>query len=217
MITMTHLKIGSILFLFPLLFATGCVNLGPKEVPIHYYVLGGEGVPRNTVREGLEGLTIGLRQPEIASYLDMPFILTRRGTHRVDFSEYNRWGERLDRGINRTVAAYLAARPSIERVDVVPWPRNVQYDYLVEIHVLRFEGIEPVTTIPPVPGTVRGDVHLLATWEIIDPAQGGVVDRGTTEYRQEGWIVGDYENLVAHLDVALQTLAADLHTRILQL
>ncbi len=214
---MTPLKHGSFLILFPLLFATGCVNLGPKEVPIHYYVLGGQVPPQNTVSEGSDGLAIGLRQPELASYLDMPFILTRRGTHRVEFSEFNRWGERLDRGINRTVAAYLAARPSIERVDVVPWPRNVQYDYLIQVRILRFEGIEPVTTLPAPPGSLRGDVHLLATWEIIDPAQGTTVDRGTTEYRREGWIVGDYENLVAHLDIALQSLATDLHTHLLRL
>jgi hypothetical protein len=50
---------------------------------------------------------------------------------------------------------------------------------------------------------------MLATWEII--AQNGeVMARGTTEYHEPGWMVGDYAGLVTLLDTGLDVLANDL-------
>jgi hypothetical protein len=49
-----------------------------------------------------------------------------------------------------------------------------------------------------------------ASWEIIRQQDGTVLDRGTTEFREGGWRVGDYAALVALMDRGLVVLARDL-------
>lgn len=51
---------------------------------------------------------------------------------------------------------------------------------------------------------------MLANWEIIRPPDGEVLTRGTTEYREDGWTVGDYAGLVARLDVGVGELSDNL-------
>lgn len=54
------------------------------------------------------------------------------------------------------------------------------------------------------------------------PAEGSIpfgadeasLARGTTEYRQGGWTVGDYDGLVALLDSGLRVLSEELVTRL---
>lgn len=192
-----------LLVLGALFAGPGCVNLDPQEDPTRFYVLGGaweEAAPTPDTT----GLAIGLRAVQLASYLETPLMVVRLGPHEVRFAEFHRWGEDLDRGINRTVAGNLAARPFVRRVDVVPWPARARFDYEVQLHVLRFEGVQ--TGGPAAPG---GTAHMVAVWEIMSPDD-RILARGTTDYVGEGWATGDYEGLAALLDEGLEALAADV-------
>lgn len=189
-----------------LLGLTGCVSLGRVEPAQRHYVLGGERRQENGVSVGdLAGLTVGVRRLRLASYLEAPFIVVRQGPNQITYSEFNRWGEQLAGGINRSVAGYLADRSAFRAVDVAPWPVRERYDYLIQLHVERFEGVAPEDS-----AAVAGEVHLLATWEIIRQQDGAVLARGITDYRERGWRVGDYEGLVGLLDAGLNVLSADL-------
>lgn len=196
-----------------LMGTTGCFSLSREEPPQQHYVLGG-GLQRGDAASSPEpaGLTIGVRRLQLATYLESPFIVIRRGTHEITFSEYHRWGERLDGGINRAVARYLAAGARYRSVDVAPWATREQYDYLIQMQVLRFEGLAPEGTTASV-----GEVHVLATWEIIRQMDGAVLARGTTDHREPGWQVGDYAGLVTSLDKGLHVLATDLMSSIASL
>ena len=77
--------------------------------------------------------------------------------------------------------------------------RKTLRDYLIQLHVLHFEGLAP-----------EGEAYLLADWKIIDPQDGAVLDRGTTDYRAQGWTVGAYDELAALLDVGVRELSDDL-------
>jgi uncharacterized lipoprotein YmbA len=194
--------------LFALLALTGCFNLGRNEPRQQHYVLGGSHLPEDAVPAvDLAGVTIGVRQLDLAAYLEAPFIVVRQGAQQITFSELHRWGEDLAGGINRAVAGYLAARAPFEGVDVVPWPPRAPHDYLIQIHMARFEGLAPEGA-----PALEGEAHLLATWEIIRPEDGAVLARGTTDYRTPGWRVGDYDALVTRLDTGLGVLADDLVT-----
>ena len=194
------------ILLASLVALTGCFSLGREEPPQHHYVLGGQRRPESVPRmEHLSGLAIGLRQLQLADYLESPLIVVRHGQHQIGFSEFNRWGEELERGINRAVAAYIVDRALLKGVDVVPWPPQAQHDYLIQLHVLRFEGLAPLE-----PPSLEGEAYLLATWEIIRPLDGAVLTRGTTDYRAPGWTVGDYGSLVSLLDTGLTVLSDDL-------
>ncbi len=198
-------------FVATLLSLTGCFSLSRQAPPQHHYVLGvGDpaeraALPPDRALEDSSGHVIGLRPLRLADYLATPFIVVRRGAHEVAFSEYHRWGEDLGRAINRTVAGRLAARTAPHRIEVAPWPAGTSPDQVIQLHILRFEG---ATREDAASG--EAEAHLLATWEILRPLDGAVLARGTTEVREEGWSVGDFDGLVRLLDAALETLVGDL-------
>jgi hypothetical protein len=144
---------------------------------------------------------IGLRAPRLAAYLEAPFIVIRRAPNRVELSEFHRWGEELERGISRALAGHLAAGAPAWRVEIAPWGVAEQPDYLIQIHLLRFEGV-----VPDGPGAAGGQAHVQANWEILRRQDGAVLSRGTTDARED-WTVGDFDELVGRLDEGLATLA----------
>jgi uncharacterized protein len=199
-----------VLSLVGLVALAGCFSLARPEPPQRHYVLGGERVQETTPQPGdLAGLTVGVRRLRLASYLEAPFLVVRHGWNEVTYAEFHRWGEPLGGGINRVVAGQLAARPSIRAVDVAPWPAREQYDYLVQLHVERFEGLAPEDA-----AAVEGEVYMRVTWEIIRQRDGAVLARGATEHRERGWRVGDYTGLVRSLDAGLNVLSEDLASAI---
>ncbi len=201
----TAVRATCLLSVCGLIGLTGCFSLSRTAPPQRHYVLGGTALQENEPPLELAGLKIGVRRLRLASYLEAPFLVVRRGAHQVGYSEFHRWGEQLDGGINRAVAGYLAAQAPFGGVDVAPWPPQEEYDYLIQLHVLRFEGLAPEE-----PSAVEGEVQMLATWEIIRQRDGVVLARGTTDFRQGGWRQGDYASLVAILDAGLNVLSGDL-------
>jgi uncharacterized protein len=184
----------------------GCFSLGRAETAQRHYVLGGDRAQEGArAVDDSDGLTIGVRRLRLASYLESPFLVVRQGANRVTYSEFHRWGEQLGGGINRTVAGNLEDRASFRAVDVAPWPGRERYDYLVQLHVERFEGLAPEDA-----AAVEGAVHMRVSWEILRQRDGVVLDRGTTDHREHGWRVGDYAGLVRSLDAGLSLLAEDL-------
>jgi uncharacterized protein len=201
--TMNAVRVLSVACLVVL---AGCFSLGRTEPPQRHYVLGGERVQGAAQQPGdLAGLSVGVRRPRLASYLEAPFLVVRHGSNEVTYAEFHRWGEPLGGGINRAVAGHLASRPSIRAVDVAPWPAREQYDYLVQLHVERFEGLAPEDE-----AALVGEVHMRVTWEILRQGDGAVLARGATEHRERAWRVGDYAGLVRALDAGLHVLTEDL-------
>lgn len=183
-----------------------CFSLSRPSPPLEQYVLGGTPAAQGTViARDSGGLAIGLRRLDLARYLATPAIVVRRGAHQIVVSEYRRWGELPAEGINRAVARYLTADPNVRAVDVAPWPIGARQDYLIQLHVNRFEGAAPADS-----SATEGEVQLLASWEIIRQLDGAVLARGTTDYREAGWTVGDYAGLVTLLDRGLTKLSNDL-------
>lgn len=200
------MKALRLIFLVVLFALPGCFSLGREEPPQQHYVLGGSLLPETGASaERLAGLAIGLRQLQLAEYLESPLLVVRQGPHRIRYSEFHRWGEDLGGGANRAVAGYLAAKAPFEGIDVVPWPPQARHDYLIQIHLLRFEGLVPEDL-----AATEGEAYLLATWEIISQQEAAVLVRGTTDYRASGWTVGDYASLVTLLDAGLHELSDDL-------
>jgi uncharacterized lipoprotein YmbA len=189
-----------------LLSQTGCFKLGRDTPVLQQYVLGGGGAQADAVApQRVGGTTIGVRRLDLAKYLASPAIVVRRDAHRIVTSEYHRWGEDPMQGITRALARHLAANSSVGAVDVAPWTPRAPHDYLVQLHVSRFEGVADSLA-------AKGEAQLLATWEIIRPLDGAVLARGSTDYRQRGWEVGDYGALVKLLDAGLRDVSNDVIT-----
>ncbi len=198
------------------LFLGGCVQLpSPRPSNTNYYLLEGELADDTTVETS--GLRLGLRKPRLPEYLDAPTIVTRRGTNQIRFAEFHRWGEELGPALNRALALNLEGQSGIQSAEVVPWPRGSTFDYVIQLHVLRFEGVGPAPPGPdadddaPVP---TGHSQMTVGWTILGPEGDTVRTRGLTRHREEGWPVNDFGNLVAKLDTSLVVLAEDLSRRL---
>jgi uncharacterized lipoprotein YmbA len=198
---------GAGIALLAALVLTGCFRLSRQSPPIRQYVLGGSAPPApvaaSAAAPARDGRAVGLRRLELASYLAAPAIVVRHGASRIERSEFHRWGERVEEGINRVVAMHLAAAAPVARVDVAPWPARARHDFIVQLRVTRFEGVidSAATT---------GQVHVTAGWDIVRPLTGAVLLRGSTEERGASWRAGDYAGLVAGLDAALARVARDV-------
>jgi uncharacterized lipoprotein YmbA len=198
-----------IAILVPLL--SGC-SLGRDSPPLEQYVIGGAAPPEVVAPlPALADVAIGVRRLQLAPYLATPAIVVRRGTHEILTSDYHTWGEDLAEGINRAVARHIGDAARFRTVDVAPWPVRSRYDYLVQFHISRFEGVVPAgaALVDAAAGTA-GAVHVVATWEIIRQEDETVLTRGTTEFRENGWRVGDYAALVALMDQGLVIVARDV-------
>lgn len=194
----------------PLVLATlaGCFSLGRKSPMLEQYVLGATPTADSAASSrSAAGLTVGLRRLDLAAYLATPAIVVRRGAQQIVTSEFHRWGEDPAAGIARAVARYLAAGAAVQAVDIAPWPVRSRYDFLIQLHVSRFEGVAPEGA-----SVGEGEAHVAVTWEIIRQEDGMVVERGASDHRERGWTVGDYAGLVTLLDRGLNALAHDLAT-----
>ena len=195
-----RIRLAPVLALATLLPLSGCFKLSRESPRLQQFVLSGASQPRPAVSVGL---TLGLRRIDLASYLAVPTIVVRRGVNELVVSEFHRWGEDLGEGINRVVAANLAGSPPVRLVNVAPWQVQARHDYVVQLHVSRFEGVANSAE-------TQGRIHLLAGWDIISPRNGALLMRGTTDDRGGSWRVGDYAGLVMELDAALWRLARDI-------
>jgi uncharacterized lipoprotein YmbA len=202
--------------LLTLVFA-GCVRLlEPRPSNINYYLLDGT-VGADTASVDTSGLTVGLRRPQLASYLDATRIVTRHSQNSIRFSDFHRWGEDLDRALNRVVALNLERQPGIQSVETVPWPSGFRSDYVVQLRVLRFEGVGPEPPGPdadddePLP---EGHSQMAVRWTILGPDGETPKHRGLTRHREEDWPVTDYADLAAKLDTSLTVLSDDIGTRL---
>ena len=206
------------------LSVTGCVRLlEPRASDATYYLLGDapqpDARPNDESPTDTTGLTVGLRQPRLAAYLDATRIVTRRGPHEIQFSEFHRWGEDLDRGIGRRVATGLEAQPGIRSAEVVPWSPGATFDFILQLHVLRFEGVGPPIDpeadedAPP----PKGHSRVVVQWTLLHPEDETVLARHTTRHEESGWSVTNYSALVSRLGTSLDVVVDDITTRLQQM
>lgn len=200
------MRISRLLVPIALLSLAGCFKLSRNSPPTQQYVLSGERTPIAAMSASdTSGLTIGIRRMDLAPYLTSPSIVVRRGAHEIVTSLFHRWGEDLGEAINHTVAAHLNHVPPVKAVTVAPWGARTQHDFLLQLHVTRFEGVMDSAA-------TTGSVHVLAQWDIIRPRDGAVLVRGMTDYRDGQFPVGNYEALVGELNTALDRVASDIRS-----
>jgi uncharacterized lipoprotein YmbA len=184
----------------------GCFSLGRDSPTMEQYVIGGSRLADTLAPiPGLEGVAVGVRRLDLAPYLASPAIVVRRGEREIVTSDFHRWAEDPAHGISRAVARHLADAGSLRAVDVAPWPVRSRYDYLVQLHVTRFEGV-----VAEAPNVSRGTAHVQVAWEIIRQRDETLLARGESEHREDGWSVGDFADLVALLDQGLVMVTRDL-------
>ncbi len=110
----------------------------PSSTP-SYYVLALPEYNNEKVETSKLGTRILVSTITIPAYLDRPEIALRTGSD-VEFSDFNRWAEDLDDGINRILIDSL--NQDLKASNSIAFPINsvMPYDVRLSIDVLRFDG-----------------------------------------------------------------------------
>jgi uncharacterized lipoprotein YmbA len=123
------------------LLLAGCsTSLLPAPQPdrTQYYVLTGPAAPERPA-EGAH-LRIALGGITLPEYLRGRAIVVRRGANELALDDFQRWGESLQSGLERTLRLDLLAQAGVSDVSVPPSPLGIEPGFLVSIDVIRCEG-----------------------------------------------------------------------------
>lgn len=139
--------------LFPCLVLAGCSSTGGNSV--RFYVV--NPVDQTSAIDSTRArLKIEILDLHVPQYLERSHIATRIGENRLQFSEFNQWGENLRKNLMRTMARNLTSLLSTSDIST-PFSRSSSIpDYRVEIHIDQFEMDS------------EGIVNLSARWQVID-------------------------------------------------
>ena len=140
------------IYLLSLLFIYGCASKSPN-----YYVLNSlqSGAPSAEKAKAENDLTIGVGPIKIPAYLDRPEMATRSAPDSLQFAEFDKWAEPLERNLTRVIAENLAILLSTNRVGVFPWLNSAQVQYQVTVDITQLERMPD------------GKVILAARWNIL--------------------------------------------------
>ena len=177
---------------------TGCLNLRPVTDHTRFYVLWAVPAagPGKVGSDG--GLAVGISRVDIPAYLRDSRIALRQGAAEIKYCEYYQWAERLDKGIQRVLAADLSSRLSSNRVVLSTWQRGEVRAELY-LSVQRFECDE------------RGRVVLEARWRIATPGGEGTSLAGHSLIAKQGpGLLTDPEGAVGALSQALADLSQEI-------
>lgn len=168
-----------------LLLLQGCVGLQPTKDPTRYYLLNSvSSDPTGSLSE--DGLRIGIRSIEMPSYLHASKIAVRRGSHEIVYSNFNRWGEDIDRAIARGISGELERQLEIYYISVFPWTTGLKHDYQIRASFTHFEG------------SFDGRILVAGSWVLIEPDSKAIL--ATSPFRIErSWDSQTYSDLSAGL------------------
>lgn len=136
----------------------GCSSGGSSSV--RFYLV--DPVELSEVRSGSEKpLKIEIINLHIPEYLERSHIATRSGESRLQFSEFNQWGENLRKNLMRTMARNLSNLLSTADISTPLSRSSSMPDYRLEIHIDQFEQDS------------EGLVKLSARWQLINTIESG--------------------------------------------
>ncbi len=140
------------IFLLSLLFFSGCASSKPPN----YYIMHSlqSEAPGVKIARAENDLTIGVGPIKIPEYLERPQIATRATPSSLQFAEFDKWAESLEKNLTRVLAENLSLLLSTDRVVVFPWagPVHVQYQVTVDVTELEY--------------TADGKAILVAGWSV---------------------------------------------------
>ena len=132
---------------------SGCLNLKPAEDPIRYFLLHPMAEAGEARAETPEDLRLGIAPVVVPNYLTKPWIVVRTSRTEIRYSDYDKWAENVDKGVQRVLAENLALLLHTDRVRLNSW-KGAHEDLVLHLTLQRLEVDE------------EGQVVLEALWQI---------------------------------------------------
>lgn len=152
---------------------TGCLSfLKPAQSSTRYFVLTPVATsPGPTPQRS--SIAVGVGRVRVPAYLLNSSLAIRRGEHEVEYASMAAWGERLDAGVQRVLAANLSTALPTDRVHLSSWLKE---DVTAEVYII-LEQFE-------VDAAGRG--VLSVRWRIRAPGGAAILNAGRTRLDKPG-------------------------------
>ncbi len=184
------------------LLLSGCplTNLPQAQPdPTRYYLLNAAGPGAQTDAGAAEHRwTMGLRAVEVPSYLRSKSFAVRSAANEIKYLDFTCWGEPLDQGIARVLAADLQSLKNVARASLPPLRADERRDFEVMVRVTACEG------------TTDGGVQFAADWRVAAPGGPAPVAEGSYVAPGLRWDGRDYGQLTARLSEAVAGLSREI-------
>ncbi len=181
-----------ILMCLVLVAVSGCLSSAPTK----FYLLHALENPA-AQKASTRKIVLGVGPVELPDYLNRPQIAGRVTANELNFSEYSRWAEPLERCVMRVLAENMSLLLGTERIELYPWRPSLPIDYQVRVRITRFDG------------TAGDAAVLIAYWNICGKdGTTGLLERKTViSEKAEG---GGVEGIVQAQNRALETLSREI-------
>lgn len=163
----------------------------PKADPTEFFVL----TPRPVAARAGRRPVVELEDVEVPEYLRNPRMAARSGDNRIDYAEFKRWAEPLDKGVARALREGLAPA-----ADLRPSPA-AGAGVKLRVRVTALEGRRTAEG-------AGGSAFVSVAWELSRP--GAKRQRGSFDQTAAGWDGKDYAQLAKLESDALGVLCARL-------
>jgi hypothetical protein len=137
----------------------------------------------------IQDAVIGIGPVQFPDYLDRPQIVTRSGPDKLDISEFNRWGGKLDKDFLNVLAENISILLSTDHVVIFPWKSRINPDIRIVLDIHRFEGTMGDSVLLNVTWTIHGNKNSSKPWHmkrsiIHQPVTGPGYDALVSAYSQ---------------------------------
>jgi len=193
-----HTGIVSILLI--VLFS-GC---RAKTPPVSFYTLTplqAASTPKNS--ESSQNISIGIGPVSLPDFLNKPQIVTRKGSSKIDYSEFHRWGGYLDKEFLRAISENLSAILNTNRIKIFPWIEKIEPQYQVRFDIKQFDG------------NLEGSAVLNVIWHISVKGQNTNPIFTKRSVIKEAVSDAGYEGLISSYNKILNQLSKEIAKEIL--
>lgn len=179
-----------------ILLLASCTNFKPVVETARYFILTPETASDEPPNQAEP--SIGISGIVLPGYLLKSHVAIRQSTHEIRYADNLRWAERLDKNIQRVLAANLGAALGTSNLYLSSWGREeVQNE--VHVTIRRFEVSED------------GKVQLEAKWTISEPGGNEVKESRFSSVSLNGPAPSvDAEGAVSTLSAALAELSLEI-------
>ena len=148
------------------LVGSGCLNLKPVEDQIRYFVLSSMDRTGDPVYPDTSNVAIGLEPVIVAPYLTRPWVVQRTGENELMYSDFYKWSETMDRGIQKVMVDNLGQLLGTDRILVSAWRRDAVH-YEVRLVILQFDVDTDGKTVLEAQWTIEGNQPIAGQQSIV--------------------------------------------------
>lgn len=201
-----HSRLAGLAAISLALATAGCSILTPARDTTRFHAFSLPPPVDAPVTPDTAGALVAILPVELADYLRSPRLASRGDDGSLQLDPVHRWAERLDRALERHLAASLEGLEGTRATVLLPGSLAADPDLEVRARLLACEGVrragEPLALVA-------------ASWEIFDAAAGKVRLTRRAEFLSP-WTDADPARLAAALEASAiqlaEALRADLVT-----